>query len=103
MERTSLDITQDLIQKLNDNSEAFISIDSFKVTRRSITARITIFVNEKGGMRKKQVTAELGDDLYRLSRGLDIYKDRYIINELDTFIGYIEFSNGKIVYKGQAS
>lgn len=95
-------IEVDSVVAKNDSSGAFISVDSFKVAKQSITAKVTIFVNEKGGVQKKQVTAKIGDDLYKLSKDWDIYKDGYTINELDADNGYIEFSSGKMVYKGQA-
>ena len=95
-------IEVDSVVAKNDSSGAFISVDGFKVAKQSITAKVTIFVNEKGGVQKKQVTAKIGDDLYKLSKGWDIYKDGYTINELDADNGFIEFSSGKMVYKGQA-
>lgn len=95
-------IEVDSVVAKNDSSGTFISVDSFKVAKHSITAKVTIFVSEKGGVQKKQVTARIGDDLYKLSKEWDLYKHGYVINELDADNGYIEFSGGKIVYKGQA-
>lgn len=95
-------IEVDSVVAKNDSSGAFISVDNFKVAKQSVTARLTIFVNKKGGVQKKQVTAKVGDDLYKLSKSWDIYKDGFVINELDADNGYVEFSSGKIVYKGQA-
>jgi type III restriction enzyme len=48
------------------------------------------------------VTAKIGDDLYKLSKDWNIYKEGYVINELDADNGYIEFSSGQIAYKGEA-
>lgn len=95
-------IEVDSVIAKNDGSGAFISVDSFKVAKQSITAKITLFVNGSDGVQKKQVTAKIGDDLYKLSKDWNIYKDGFVINELDADNGYIEFSSGKIVYKGQA-
>ena len=95
-------IEVDSVVSRNDSSGAFISVDSFRTAKQSITAKVTVFVNEKGGISKKQVAAKVGDDLYKLSNGWDIYKDGYVINEMDADNGYIEFSSGQIVYKGQA-
>ncbi|GAB3910631.1 restriction endonuclease [Mucilaginibacter boryungensis] len=95
-------IEVDSVIAKNDISGAFISVDDFKIAKQSITAKITIFVNEKGGVQKKQVTAKIGDDLFNISKGWGIYKEGYVINELDADNGFIEFSSGKIVYKGQA-
>lgn len=95
-------IEVDSVVARNDSSGAFISVDNFKIAKQSITARVTIFVNQSGGVQKKQVTARIGDDLHRLSKGWDIYKDGYVINELDADNGFIGFSSGQVVYKGQA-
>ena len=95
-------IEVDSVITKNDSSGAFICIDKFTSKKQSISAKITIFVNEKSGVLKKQVTAKIGDDLYRLSKNWDIYKEGYVINELDAENGYIEFSSGQIVYQGEA-
>lgn len=95
-------IEVDSVITKNDSSGAFISIDKFISKKQSITAKITIFVNDKSGVQKKQVTAKIGDDLYKLSKNWDIYKEGYVINELDAENGYIEFSSGQIVYQGEA-
>lgn len=95
-------IEVDSVVSKNDSSGAFIRVDGFRVAKKSIAARITIFVNEKGGVQKKQVTAKVGDDLFKLSKYRDIYKEGYVINELDAENGYMVLSGGTIVYKGQA-
>jgi type III restriction enzyme len=95
-------IEVDSVISKHDSSGAFISVDSFKVTKQSITAKITIFINENVGVQKKQVTAKIGDDLYKLSKGLDIYKEGFVINEVDADNGFMVFSSGKLVNKGQA-
>ncbi|HWV69329.1 MAG TPA: hypothetical protein VN105_25890, partial [Chitinophaga sp.] len=95
-------IEVDSVVAKNDSSGVFISVDAFKKARLSVTASLTIFVNERSGVKRKKVTAKTGDDLYNLSRGWDIYKDGYVINELDAENGYIAFSGGNVIYKGDA-
>lgn len=95
-------IEVDSVVARNDSSGAFISVDGFRMARKSVTARISIFINEKRGVQKKQVSAKVGDDLYKLSRNWDIYKDGYVINGIDVNNRFIEFSSGQIVYQGQA-
>lgn len=95
-------IEVDSVVTKNDSSGVYISIDKFISKKQSITAKISIYVNDKSGVSKKQVTAKIGDDLYKLSKGWDAYKDGYVINELDAENGYIEFSSGQIVYQGEA-
>jgi len=95
-------IEVDSVVARNDSSGAFISVDGFRMAKKSVTAKVSIFVNEKTGVQKKQVSAKVGDDLYMLSKNWDIYKDGYVINEIDADNQFIEFSSGQIVYKGQA-
>ncbi|WP_407503208.1 restriction endonuclease [Elizabethkingia miricola] len=95
-------IEVDSVVTKNDSSGAFISIDKFISKKQSVTAKVTIFVSDKSGVTKKQVTVKIGDDLFKLSKGWDIYKDGYVVNELDAEDGYIEFSSGQIVYQGEA-
>ncbi len=95
-------IEVDSVIAKNDNSGAFISVDSIKVAKQSIVAKLTLFVNERTGVQKKQVKAEIGDNLYQLSKGWDIYKEGFVINELDAEKGCITLSGGTIIYKGQA-
>lgn len=95
-------IEVDSVTAKNDSSGVFISVDAFKTAKQSVTVKLTIFVNEKSGVQKKQVNAKAGDDLYKLSKGWDIYREGYVINELDAENGYIAFSGGSVVYQGAA-
>lgn len=94
-------IEVDSVVSRNDSSGAFISVDGFRMAKKSITTKVSIFVNEKAGVQKKQVTAKVGDDLYKLSKSWDIYRDGYVINEIDADNQFIEFSSGQIVYQGR--
>ncbi|HRX10341.1 MAG TPA: DEAD/DEAH box helicase family protein [Draconibacterium sp.] len=95
-------IEVDSVVTKNENPGAFISVDSFRIAKNSISAKISIFINEKSGVVKKQLTAKVGDDLYVLSKNRDIYSGKYVINEINTKNQFIEFSNGQKVYRGQA-
>lgn len=95
-------IEVDSVVSRNDSSGGFISLDKFVTAKQSIAAKVTIFVNAKGGVQKKQLSAKVGNDLYKLSDGWDMYKEGYVINEIDAENGFIVFSSGTIVYLGQA-
>ena len=94
-------IEVDSVISKNNTSGVFINIDGFRVAKKSITAKISIFVNDKKGVQKKAVTAKIGQDLYDLSNKWETYKDGYVINELDAESGFIEFSGGSTVYVGE--
>ena len=46
------------------------------------------------------MTVRAEDDLYKLSNEREIYKDGYIIEEIDASNGSITLSNGNVLYKG---
>ena len=68
------------------------AVVDFQVRRR--TGEI---VNEIRVVRK-------GDDLYALSKGVDAYRDRYVVADLNAKDGYgrLEFANGLALVPGQA-
>ncbi len=64
-------------------------------------AKLTIYANEGGGIKQKDITVNLGDDLFELSNKRDIYRDGYILNSINTGERTIEFSNGTIIKEGE--
>jgi type III restriction enzyme len=95
-------IEVDSIITENDFNEAFIALEKVAATKTKTAARIKIDVNTNDGVRRKTVTAKVGDDLYDLSSKRDIYKSGYIINGIDVSDGFIELSNGETVFVGDA-
>lgn len=85
----------------NDRNRAFIQIQDFRAGRRGMAVKIVIDVNTESGVQKKAITIKNGDDLYTLSNKRDVYKDGFILNNIDAEAGLVEFSNGEILYKGQ--
>ncbi len=96
-------IEVDSVATKNDHSGVFIRVDKFIAKKQSVTVRITILVKDKTGVQKKQVAAKIGDDLYLLSKGWDVYKQGYLINGLDVENRSIMFSGGQVVYQGEDS
>jgi len=95
-------IEVDSVVSQDDSSGAFISLDGFKLNKTSTTAKLTILSNEKTGVIKKAVNAKNGENLYDLSKRVEAYRDGYIINFIDSEEGFIEFSSGTVVYKGES-
>jgi len=85
----------------NDRNRAFIQIEEFRSKAKSISVKIKIDVNTSKAVERKSVSAKNGDDLYELSNKRETYKDGYIVNNIDARDGFIEFSNGDMLYKGQ--
>lgn len=95
-------IEVDSIVEENAFNDAFVVVDSIKATTTKVTAKVSINVNDKGGVKKKSVSVKVGDDLYKLSNEREIYADGYIIEEIDATNNCISISNGNILYKGDS-
>lgn len=94
-------IEVDSVLEENSLNGAFVSLESIAASKTRITAKVTIDVNDKNGVKKKTVTVRAGSDLYALSNNRKIYHDGYIVEEIDAANGCITFSNGDVLYQGQ--
>jgi type III restriction enzyme len=81
-------------------NDAFVSIDVVNATKTRTYTRLRIDVNHDSGVTKKSVTAKVGDDLYVLSNNREIYRDGFIIDEIDVANQCISFTNGTMLYVG---
>ncbi|MBW2664417.1 MAG: hypothetical protein JRD93_21175 [Deltaproteobacteria bacterium] len=95
-------IEVDSIVTENDFNDAFIKLEKVSATKTRTSARLTIDVNQKDGAARKTVTAKVGDDLYKLSKNREIYKQGYIINGIDVESEYISLSNGEDLFVGDS-
>jgi type III restriction enzyme len=95
-------IEVDSIVEENAFNDAFVQVDSIKATKTKITAKVSININDKGGVKKKSISVKVGDDLYKLSNEREIYSDGYIIEEIDATNNCISISNGNLLYKGDS-
>lgn len=82
-------------------NEAFLRVEEFKSTKTRTSVRLTIDVNTDKGVKRKTVTAKIGDDLYQLSNQREIYRDGYILNGIDITDESIDLSSGERIYQGQ--
>jgi len=91
----------DSVVEVHDQNQAYIEVESFKTTTRSVSAKMRIWVNGNEGADKKSVTVKNGDDLFTLSGERETYRDRFIINEIDADQGFVRFANDLTVRLGQ--
>lgn len=93
----------DSVIELRDANQAYVEVVDFRTGARSVSARLTIWVNQASGPAKKTVTVKNGDDLYseRFSNKREIYRDGFIVNEIDAGEGYVTFANDVRVRLGQ--
>ncbi|MBI5751046.1 MAG: DEAD/DEAH box helicase family protein [Hydrogenophilales bacterium] len=90
----------DSVIELKDANQAFVEVESFKTGKRSVSAKLCLWVNQVGGPAKKSVTVKNGDDLYALSNQREIYRDGFIVNEIDAGEGFVTFANDVRVRTG---
>ncbi|HUX89888.1 MAG TPA: DEAD/DEAH box helicase family protein [Gallionellaceae bacterium] len=83
----------DSVIELKDANQAFVEVEGFRSGARSVSAKLSIWVNQAQGPAKKSVTVKNGDDLYALSNQREIYREGFIVNEIDAGEGFITFAN----------
>ncbi|WP_439868019.1 DEAD/DEAH box helicase family protein [Pseudomonas syringae] len=79
------------------HNQAFIELVSIDAKAKGISVKVSIDVNEKTGVKRKELTLRLGDDLFDKSKGRDVYADGYILNEIRAEDEEIEFSGGRVL------
>lgn len=84
-------------------NEAYIQIKSVQSKKTSVTAKVVIDKSDDYGLQKKEITLSVGDDIYDISGKREIYKNGYIVNELDVDNQSIMFSNGQTMYAGETT
>ncbi len=94
-------IEVDSVLEENSQNGAFVELTAITATKTKITAKITIDVNDKDGVKRKSVAVKVGDDLYNLSNNREIYRNGFIVEGIDASNGFVSFSNSEVLYQGQ--
>ncbi len=95
-------IEVDSILAQDSYNAAYVELKGVKAKKMTITASVRIDIAGKDGVQKKDLTIRVGDDLYKLSGQRDLYKDGFVINEMDAENQSIIFSNGRILCAGES-
>jgi type III restriction enzyme len=82
-------------------NQSYVELAGFRPGKRSVSARVKIWVNTPSGPVKKVVALKNGDDLHTLSGGREMYKSGYIVNEIDAGEQLVRFANDVTVRSGQ--
>lgn len=94
-------IEVDSVMEENSLNGAFIALESITPQKTRVTAKLTIDQNTKDGVKQKTVTVRTGDDLYNLSNEREIYRNGYIVEDIDASNGCVVFSGGETLYVGE--
>jgi len=92
-------IEVDGITEAENFNQAFIEVKSIKRQKNKITAKLKIDVSAKEGVLKKDITVKVGDNLFEKSNRRDLYKEGFIVSEIDA--ESIGFNNGLVLCIGQ--
>jgi type III restriction enzyme len=85
----------------NNNSAAFIAFKKLVIAKRKLQAKVAIYVNDNNGVNTKEITLDIGNDLFQKSNGRDSYKEGFILNSINAELGTLEFSGGLILQEGE--
>src|SRR3989338_4496233 len=94
-------IEVDSVVSENAMNEAFIQLININAAKTKITAKIKIDCNTAKGVVKKYFTVNTGDDIYKISNQRELYKDGFIIDEIDAGSGAITLTNGLTLSVGE--
>ncbi len=93
-------IEVDSVIEENSYNDAFIAVKDITSEKTKIKAKITIHVNDENGIKEKTILVKVGDDLYKLSKNREVYKQGFIVEEIDVSGRTITFSNGIVLTAG---
>ncbi len=84
----------------NDFNDAYVRLKRIN-TERALSASLEIDCNTGNGVKRKSVTASVGRDLYVASGRRELYRNGYIVNEIDAEKGIVVLSNGRPLSVGE--
>jgi type III restriction enzyme len=85
----------------DDFNSAFAELVAVKAAKTNIAAQVNISVNGTNGVSKKSVSVKAGDDLYRLSKEREAYRDGFTVESIDAESEQVTFSNGRVLSKSE--
>lgn len=95
-------IEVDGVQADENYNDAFIELIRIDAKPKGMTAKVRIDLNDKMGVKRKEITLKVGDDVFTKSSQRDVYEDGYILNEIHAEDGEIEFSGGRVLRLGES-
>ena len=93
-------IEVDSVMSDDSFNEAYIELLDITPKKTKITAKVSVYANVKGVVKKKTFSISDNDDLYKKTER-EIYANGYTVSGINAVEGYIEFDNGVVIYQGQ--
>ena len=83
-------------------TKAYLYLESIEISKKAPLARMEIEVRQTKGIKRIMKRLEKGMDLFTASNELDQYRG-FVISQIDAFQDKVEFSNGEVLYAGDAT
>ncbi len=80
---------------------AFVEVQKISSAKNKLTAKLCIEAATNTSVTRKEVTAKVGDNLYQLSGNRDVYREGWVIDEIDVSSESVTFTNKKTLTRGQ--
>ncbi len=83
-------------------NQAFVRLEGIKTQKRKPPrAKLSFDYEGAEAVLRKSAYAGSGDNLYDLSNKREMYREGYVVNEIDAEEGFVEFSNGTRLEVGE--
>ena len=63
-----------------DHNQAFVQLLRIEPRAKTMMATVLMDVNEKNGVKRKEVSLKVSDDLFEKSKGREVYQHGYVLN-----------------------
>jgi type III restriction enzyme len=80
---------------------AYVEILKVSSAKTKVTAKIRMEAATASGITRKEVTAKVGDNLFALSGNRDVYREGWVIEEIDVSSASVTFTNKQTLTAGQ--
>lgn len=82
-------------------TSAYLYLQNIEISKQSPVAHLDMQVQLKTGDIKRKVRRiRQGDNLFDLSGGLEAYRDRFVVSQIDAVTDTLEFTNGLVLSAG---
>ena len=85
----------------NAFNDAYVRLKKIDATSRHVSASVEIDCDTPTGVQRKNVTVKVGKSLFESSGRRELYRDGYIVNEIDAGQEFITFSSGRTLRLGE--
>jgi type III restriction enzyme len=83
-------------------NNAYLYLQSIEVSAQAPVARLELEIKQANGPKRVLRKVRKGDNLFDLSNGLDQYKDRYVVADIDAINDTVSLTNGMVLTAGDA-